>query len=181
MTVAALLDALKPGLETMFGDSCTVSVADDEWTLLQLLGNAPTGLRLIILAEGHLPYGDAPRGLAGDLIGRAVIQIRRGMARDELTPAKNLLNAEEKVRRALLAIVFQNTGDEDWPADWISAGNSPHNEIGRFRLVGSGPYRPPQPDLALEHPAREVRWALPFSFRLPNAVQRINVTNPTTV
>jgi len=175
MTAASLLTVLKPALAEMFGTGWTVSVSDDEWTALQYLGEQPDGVRAVMQVTDYVPNSPELRGLAGTLTGKITVQIPRGLGRDELDAAVKLLNAEEKARRALLAIVFQMPGDPDWPADWTEPQTPTHPEIGRFVLTGAGPYRPPDPSILLQHPAREVRWALPFAFREPNNVKRINL------
>lgn len=175
MTLATVIDALVPVLRSMLGADWTVSVSDDEWSLLEVLAMKPgSGARAVLLWEDHKPFGDSPRGLAGLQNLRAVAQIQRGMGNDTVAIWRRLLDAEERLRRALLGIVFQKPGDPAWPADFPQ-GVPPHTEAGQFHLLGSGAYRPPQADLKLEHPAREIRLGMPLSFRVPNAVQRVDL------
>lgn len=175
MTIRAMLDATKAALADMFPTGWTVSVADDEWTAIQVMGERPGGVRAILLPDEFKPFEGGLRGIAGTLSGRLAVQIRRGMDRDESIPLGTLLDAEEKARRALLAIIFQIAGQPDYPADWNSPTSQPHPLLGTFTHEGSGPYKTPLTDLILEHPARQIRWSIPVVLRVANAVRRVDI------
>lgn len=176
MTIRAIMDAVKPTLADMLGENWQVAVSDDEWTMYNMLAESPGGVRCIFSPEQFLSGDGGPyRGMHGELHGRLIVQIRRGMERDEAAPLGTLFDAEERARRALMGLAFQIPGDPDWPQDWTEQERPPHTELGQFVHRGTFKYTPPFPDLVIEHPAREIRWSLPMMLRLAKSVQRIDL------
>lgn len=176
MTIAVILESTRAALAGVLGADWQVHAADNEWSLLQLLGERPSGVRAVLLPDDFVPSGAHPKGLAGAQLGRLVVQIARGLAKDEAEPQSRLLAAEERARRALLSIVFQLPGDPDFTdAAWTATGSPPHPEVTGFRQTGTGAYKPPIADAMLEHPAREIRWSVFTALRLPDNILRVDI------
>ena len=176
MTTNALLTATRDALAGVLGATWTVQAADDEWSALQLLSEAPAGIRAMLLPDEFKADGGDPKGLAGEQSLRLVVQIARGLAKDAAEPLGRLLDAEEHARRALLAIVFQLPADPDYTAaTWLTPGSPPHPEVTGFRQTGNGAYKPPANDVVLEHPAREIRASCMMAYRIPGNNLRVNL------
>lgn len=157
MLLATLLTTLRTALAADLGSEWLVDAAADEFAALDLLAMASTRNRVVAMAGALVPLGDGEQeGLACRHTLSLVIQVPRGMKMDPAGDCETrLLNAEEAVRRLMLAYQFTH------PAE-----TGPHATAGPFRHAGSEAV----PD-AMDNPARALRFTHELVLACPDAVR----------
>ncbi|MES2707128.1 MAG: hypothetical protein V4726_11060 [Verrucomicrobiota bacterium] len=169
MTPAIFITAVRSVLSDSLGSDCNVSAADDEFTAMEVLtGAAPQRVRVVIICGELTAVEGDGMGMVCRLSTRVVVQVARGLSINATAAAQlKLLEAEETARRWVLSLMFHQEGTDPPDRDMLAKGQGLHPHVGQFEHQGSGAYQGPYADIALEHPAREIRFSNLIALESP--------------
>lgn len=176
MDVSTLMRSVREYLAASLGPDAEVCAAEDEFSALSvLLASAPGHCRVVVFAGELEAIGGDPEGLGCLCTIRVAVQVRRGLGVAAAAKAEaELLTAEKAVRNWLLAARYHHSPEETELAGHVPANPpAPHGELGTWRFIRSGVYESPVQDVAVEHPARELRMAIPIALAGPARPERV--------